>query len=270
MDMKIIPVTKLKNFYDSLSKLGLTTETQLCVLKDINTAKKYERLISLYEESKRHFKKYENIDEPFLPSDLSHRKDLPAYVQTITNTQDVISVLKETQDRNNKIQVDESSYDFIYLEREMPTSRTTNGITEDGIVGRSGSGGIDFIGFNSNDRLPVLGEIKVRSDQNTFYALIQLLTYLSEISTPHQIERINKDKLFKDIPNLTESASFYLYILLVNSDLGGIKKEILSETERLATRLEKGITEIRKIVFLKMHPETKDITIMESQENSCP
>lgn len=261
--MKTIPVTKLRNFYDSLTKLGLTAQTQLCIIKDINNADKYKRLIFLYEESKNHFKKYENIDEPFLPHSLSHRKPLPVNVETISNTQDVISILQEKQKRNNKIKVDASAYDFKYLEREVPTCRATHAMTEEGIKGKSGSGGIDFIGFNCNDRLPVLGEIKVQSDQNAFYALIQLLTYLSELSTPNQIDRINKDNLFKDIPNLTEKASFYLYILSVNTKLGGIKNEILTETQRLATRLEKDIKEIGKIVFLKMHSETKDITIIE-------
>ena len=57
--MKTIPVTKLRNFYDSLCGLGLTAATQLSILKDINTANKYKHLISLYEESKKHFEKYE-------------------------------------------------------------------------------------------------------------------------------------------------------------------------------------------------------------------
>jgi hypothetical protein len=261
--MKTIPVTKLRNFYDSLSKLGLTAQTQLCILKDINNADKYKRLIYLYEESKEHFKKYENIDEPFLPHSISHRKPLPVNVETVSNTQDVISVLQEKQKRNNKIQVDFPAYDFIYLEREVPTCRATHAMTDEGVKGKSGSGGIDFIGFNCNDRLPVLGEIKVRSDQNTFYALIQLLTYLSELSTHKQIDRINRHNLFRDIPNLTEEGSFYLYLVSVNTNLGGIKNEILSNTQRLAIRLEKDITEIEKIVFIKMHSETKDITIIE-------
>lgn len=214
----------------------------------------------MYEESKEHFSKYGNIDEPFLPPSINGRTPLPVNVKTVSNTQDVISVLQEKQKSNKKIQAHDSGYDFIYLEREVPTCRTTDAMTERGIKGKSGSGGIDFIGFNYNDKLPVLGEIKVKSDQNTFYALIQLLTYLSELSTRNQIDRINRHKLFgKDI---TEQSSFYLYILSVNPIMGGIKREILSETQDLATRLEKDIKEIKKIVFLKMDSETKDITII--------
>ncbi len=260
--MKTIPVTKLRNFYDSLCGLGLTAQTQLCILKDINNADKYKRLIFLYEESKEHFRKYENIDEPFLPDSINHRKPLPHDVAAASNTSEVISIFQEKQKGNDGIAVDGSACDFKYIEREVPTSRTTNAITEYGVKGKSGSGGIDFIGSNCTDKLPVLGEIKVRSDQNAFYALIQLLTYLSELSTCNQIDRINKYKLFGDI-TLTEEATFYLYIVSVYANLGDIKNEILSETQRLAAHLEKDIKEIEKIVFLKMHMQSKDITIIK-------
>ena len=77
--MKTIPITKLRNFYESLAKLGFSTDTQLSILRDINREDKYKRLISLYEESKKDFSEYKNIDEPFLPSNLDHRKSLPVF-----------------------------------------------------------------------------------------------------------------------------------------------------------------------------------------------
>ena len=73
---------------------------------------------------------------------------------------------------------------------------------------------------------------------------------------------LNKYKLFGDI-TLTEEATFYLYIVSVYANLGDIKNEILSETQRLAAHLEKDIKEIEKIVFLKMHMQSKDITIIK-------
>lgn len=54
--MKTIPVTKLRNFYDSLCGLGLTAATQLSILKDINTSNKYKHLILL-----RHIINYDQI-----------------------------------------------------------------------------------------------------------------------------------------------------------------------------------------------------------------
>lgn len=234
--MKNIPITKLRNFYESLAKLGLATATQLSIIEDINRKEKYMRLISLYTESKKHFAEYENIDEPFLPDDLRHRKPLPENVKTISSTQGVISVFQE---RNPKIDVDDSGYNFEYTQREVPTYRTTNAKYKIGIKNRSGTGGIDFIGLNIDKNLPILGEIKVGGDQNPFYALIQSLTYLSELSTTNQIKRINKYKLFGNIPDLTDETSFYLYILLVNAISSDKKEELLSKTQTLAKTLTK-------------------------------
>jgi hypothetical protein len=184
-------------------------------------------------------------------------------VKAISSTQDVISVFIEKQKEDGLIAVkdeNDQNYNFHYIEREVPTYRTTNSEFETGESGKSsGSGGIDFIGFNCKDNLPSLGEIKVGGDQNPFYALIQLLTYLSELSTPNQIERINKYKLFGNIPVLADESSFYLYILLVNTNTSDIKKEILSRTLTLAANIENEMKEIQNIVFLDMHPETKII-----------
>jgi hypothetical protein len=255
--MKNIPITKLRNFYESLAKLGLATDTQLSIVKDINREDKYKRLISLYTESKKHFAEYANIDEPFLPDDLDHRKSLPDpdKVDAISTTSDVISVFQE---RNPEIDVGDSNYSFKYIQREVPTYRITN--TKSKAGRKSGSGGIDFIGFNCKNHLPILGEIKVEGDQNTFYALIQLLTYLSELSTPKQIERIIKKNPFENISEFQSKKSFYLYILLAFKEYGKLKEQILTETQKLAVHLEQNIQEIENIVFLKMHPETKIIT----------
>ena len=253
--MIIIPITKLRNFYDSLSKLSLSTITQLNIVKDINRKDNYKKLISLYEESKKHFAEYKNIDEAFLPG--SYRKPLPIEVATISNTQDVISVFQE---RNPEIKVGDSEYNFNYIEREVPTHRVTKTNSKAGR--KSGAGGIDFIGFNCKNSFPILGEIKVKSDQNAFYALIQLLRYLSELSTPNQIDRIKEHNLFKNNFTFTYKTSFYLYILLVSEKIGNKKNELLKETQELAAHLEQDIQEIEKIVFLKMHPATKIITII--------
>lgn len=256
--MKKIPITKLRNFYDSLKKLSSPTEAQLCILKDYNTDSNYTKLIDLYKESKKDFFEYKNIDEPFLPSpqNLAKRKSLPVNVVTISSDEDVISVLLE---RNPEIDVGDEDYNFKYIEREVPTCRTPKTKSVAGIR-ESGAGGIDFIGFNCKNHLPILGEIKVKEDQNAFYALIQLLMYLSQLSTPNQLERIGKHNFFKNDSSFTPKTSFYLYILLVFTKYGKLKDEILTETQKLAEHLEQGIQEIEKIVFLKMHHKDKIIT----------
>ncbi|RPH49077.1 MAG: hypothetical protein EHM85_15120 [Desulfobacteraceae bacterium] len=262
---KIIPITELRYFYKSLSELRLSTITQLQIVEDITRKENFTKLISWYNESKKHFaEKYENSEESFLPDDLSHRRSLSINDKAISSTQDVISVFNEKQKEDGLIHVkveDDHNYDFCYIEREVSPYRTTNSEFVTGKSGKSsGTGGVDFIGWNPTKKLPILGEIKVGGDQNPFYALIQLLTYLSELSTPNQIKRINKYKLFGNIPDLTHETSFYLYILLVNKDPFKIKKGILSKTQKLAADLKKpAIPEIEKIVFLNMNSKTKEI-----------
>lgn len=253
--MTTISITKLRKFYESLPKLSSPTEEQLSILEDYNRGNNYTKLIDLYKESKKDFSGYKNIDEPFLPLNLSHRRKFLNKVGVISKTRHVTLVFEE---RKNKIDVDDANYNFEYIQREVPTSRTPKTKSEAGIK-ESGAGGIDFIGFNRNNHLPILGEIKVKGDQNSFYALIQLLRYLSELSTPNQIKRINRHKLFGDIPDITDEKCFYLYILLINTNLTGKKKEILSKTQTLAAHLEKNIQEIKEIVFLQMHPTSQNI-----------
>jgi len=203
--MKTIPVTKLRNFKNELDKFKSPTKEHLRILEDYNRYNNYTNLIDLYKKSKEAFFEYQNIDESFLPSNLDHRESLPVFeeIDTTSTTQDAISVL---QKRNPEIHVDDSDYNFKYIQREVPTCRTPKTEFEAGIK-KSGAGGIDFIGFNVNDKLPILGEIKVKSDKNAFYALIQLLMYLSELSTPSQIERIMKNNPFENISEFPSKKS---------------------------------------------------------------
>ncbi|MBN1971052.1 MAG: hypothetical protein JW870_16920 [Candidatus Delongbacteria bacterium] len=253
--MKTIPITKLRNFYKSLSELRLSFETQLNIAKDFNRKENFGQLISMYKESKEHFAlKYENVNEPFCSKSL--RKFNPSNKDVISKTQDVVSVF---QTNNCKVKViNDSNYDFNYIEREVSTFRTTNSVFETGLSGKSsGTGGIDFIGINTKDSLPILGEIKVAGDQNAFYALIQLLTYLSEMSTPNQITRIIKSNLFS--VNIKPATSFYLY--LVFTHFSGRKREILNEVIKLARNLANAdLQEIQEIVFLNIDKYTKEIS----------
>lgn len=256
--MEYIPITKLRHFYKSLGELSLSTKTQLSIVKDINRKLNYKNLISWYTDSRNIFaKKYINDENFFPPNYEAQRTPLPNNVTNISSDEDVISILYH----NEICKIDGTSnlkYDFRYIEREVSPYRTTNAEDEDGKRGKSGSGGIDFIGLNDNDGLPILCEIKVKTDENPFYALIQLLTYLSELSTPNQIKRINKYDLFKNKSDFNSKTSFYLYILLVFEKYSDIRNDLLNETQELAVHLEQNIQEIEKFVFLKMHPDKKD------------
>jgi len=63
MNNKIIPTTDLRKLYSFFR--FFSTKTQLAVLGDYNRGKNYEKLVKLYNDSKKYFEQYNN-DEPFL------------------------------------------------------------------------------------------------------------------------------------------------------------------------------------------------------------
>lgn len=239
-----IPVTKLRDFYNLLK--NFRTETQLNILEDFNRKNNYKKLVEIYSDSKNHFDKYSCCDS-FISD--SKRKDLPKAPSEIKNTNDLISILEKKVD--NYVS-NSNGLDFIYLNREISTLRTTGNVKfESGQSGRSsGTGGLDFIGWNTIRNIPILGEVKVKGDENPFYAIIQLLTYLSELSTPNQIERINNTNLFNS--KVTKSP-FFLYVVLSNyNHNSSLKKALLNNSVDLAQKLKGEIMDIYDIAFLEI------------------
>jgi hypothetical protein len=128
-----------------------------------------------------------------------------------------------------------SSYAFEYRYREVQILRPESRASQH----PAGSAWVDCMGMSSKGR-PVLCEIKCGTDQNAFYALIQLLTYLSEVATEHQRAR-TREHLFRDWS--PDSHRHDLVILLVDPTLGGLKGELLRRTEKLASGLAKRLQE---------------------------
>lgn len=255
--MKIVPSTKLRALYESLTSLHLSTATQNRIMQDLLVKDNHKGLVKLFEESYEHIKTYDNINEPII--NLNAKRKPIQVTTSIKSTNDVIS---HFQSNNKKVCVAPSIYDFEYIEREVSPLRTTNAIYENQLSARrSGTGGIDFIGWNTSRNLPVLGEIKVKDDQNPFYALIQLLTYLSEISTPNQIDRINNFKHFGTANNLSSNTKFYLYIISCREIIPNKKyDQLLPSAKVLAKNIGMQINIIEDILFFHLDPITKVIT----------
>ncbi len=249
-----IPFTKLREFYKFLRMFS--TETHIHILEDFNRNNNYQKLIKIFEESQIHFSKYCSIDS-FTAS--SKRKKLPSLpISVLKGTNDVVAILESR--KTNKIN-NNPDFDFEYIDREISPLRTTGGVNfETGKSGKSsGTGGLDFIGRNNNDGLPILGEIKVGNDENPFFALIQLLTYLSELTTHNQLERIRYTDLFKKSTAKLKSDKFYLYILLSNYNLKSkYRRNLLTESQELAKKL-KVISNIKDIIFIELNDIGKGI-----------
>ena len=125
----------------------------------------------------------------------------------------------------------------------------------------SGLGGLDFIGISTNN-IPILGEIKINNDENPFFALIQLLTYLSEFATSNQIKRINNTKLFG--VDINKNSKFYLYVLFHHNKKKKTGWEkIYTKTKDLSEILQSEIDEIEEIVFLNIDDIKNNFKITE-------
>jgi len=257
--IQIVPSSELRYFYASFTKLNFSTKTQTFIAEDLLRKNNPEKLVELYKRSFEHISRvYNNPSEEMTGK--SKRKPLPVSSGPIKKTTDVVSWLA----KGTPITVTSSpGYSFEYVNREVSPLRTTHAEYDTQIpASRSGTGGLDFIGWNLQSNLPVLGEIKVEGDQNPFYALIQLLTYLSEMSTPNQINRINLNPLFGFGRNLPEDVKFHLVILSCRKDTTrGKYSMILPATKLLAKKITGRIDQIKDIVFLYMDPKTNSISV---------
>jgi hypothetical protein len=228
-------------------------------VQDLLRGNNPEKLIELYKRSFQHVARvYDNLKESMASG--STRKPPPVVSGPLSKTTDVVSWLAKSIP---KTVISRPDFDFEYVDREISPLRTTSSMYDTQMPAyRSGTGGLDFIGWNRHSNLPVLGEIKVESDQNPFYALIQLLTYLSEISTPKQIERINLFSLFGQARKLSEDVKFYLVILSCRTLNPKDKySRMLPETKDLAYKITPHIAQIKEIVFLHMDPLTQIINV---------
>ncbi len=226
------------------------------MLIDLIRENNSNKLVELYTKSYEYINKsYDNISEGFI----GKKRKSASNISTAKGTTKVTSIL-ENGNRENV--VSDNAYNFEFIEREISPLRTTRSYYDTGEPAKkSGSGGIDFIGRNLTNNLPILGEIKVDGDQNPFYALIQLLTYLSELSTKKQVERAKKHLLFGNQINLKFPVEFYLYILSSRTKNPSAKYDtMLSNAKKLASKIEKKIPQIKEIVFLHMDPFTSIIT----------
>jgi len=118
-------------------------------------------------------------------------------------------------------------YEFLIMDYEIGPRRATGAGAR-----ASGAGGIDYVALSQGTpRVPILGEIKVGNDKDTFYAFVQLLYYLSEMSSEAQVDRANRHLFGRAV---CFPAKWDLHILLCDFNDRGEKGPIVEETYRLA------------------------------------
>jgi hypothetical protein len=123
---------------------------------------------------------------------------------------------------------------FRVVDYEVSLFRTTGGATfEDGKAGTSsGSGGMDLLLQDSESRIPIVGEIKASTDRDLFLALIQALTYATELTTPNQLIRLVGHYAPFNFQTRDRQCDIFLIY-----DRFGVPPKLVQETQMLATQL---------------------------------
>lgn len=238
--------TRLRHLYESLH--GFKTETQQHICNDLCVAlgaKTKTHLADLFAEAVDENARLAEIDEPFITDEMlknRHRTEIERQEseREAKGTVRVTDAMKKC----GSLTICETTvpYNFEFLQREVPHLK---GVTSQRHGNRAW---IDYIG--RAEGCPVLGEIKCGSDQNPFYAFIQLLTYLSEVATPNQLRRAVSHRLFGE--DCQSIDSFDLHILLVDANESSAKWKMLEPARSLAEafreRLNRDYSEKAKVL----------------------
>lgn len=136
-------------------------------------------LIKVFNESINVLKDYDK-DEAFQPEKKTSKtgKNPTKKLQSYFEKEKCISIFDQR---------------YRFLADEIAPMRSLDSVYETGeSAKKSGSGGIDILCYNETSKLPVIIEYKSKTDHSLLYALIQLLTYTSELVTENQFKRLRK------------------------------------------------------------------------------
>jgi hypothetical protein len=217
----------LRSIYEGLSGCSTANHIGMCddFLKRIN-ASENDNLAQLFADAFVSNRNFNQVEQSFVDENLL--RDRKPLSKASKGTNRVAYAMSEA----GKIDVKTSpSYEFQYLEREVPHLRTEKSNEH------KDKGWIDYIA--ASNTTPILGEIKYDSDQNPFYAFVQILTYLSEMATPHQITRAVRHRLFGD--SIDTIISFDLHIFLANFNDRGEKGRLIEPTRQLAVAFKERL-----------------------------
>ena len=198
--------TFLRQLYEAMGSFSTATQTGIC--RDLQArvnSKGKKNLARFFAEALEENEPFSQTGTPFLPTTREKTEGRNPVVDVMMKS----SPLGFTTPSG-------VSHEFTFLQREVMHLRV------DSLKEQKQKAWIDYVGASS--QRPILGEIKWKTDKNAFYAFIQLLTYLSEMATPHQVERAIRHQLFGE--KITAITKFDLHILLVNFDFNERSKRV--------------------------------------------
>lgn len=171
-----LPVTPLREYYDAL---GVLKEQEQTALAEAH-AEDPRLLARRFRLSLEALEAQPGIAEPFYPPGRRDPPNPPTPVDEIKSTIEFASQL-----RDGRAQVVEAvpALSFVYVDRELSPLRTT---APDRVARRS----LDLLLANSDDRTPVLAELKIRADKPAYFAFVQVLMLSAELLASSQRRRL--------------------------------------------------------------------------------
>jgi hypothetical protein len=138
-----------------------------------------------FQRSVRDFSRYRNAGEHFRPNRKPYKGK-----SNLKTTRTLAALLKGS---NQPIRVhDNSNLDFSYVDREMVIARTTGNARYDNEEKATTGVRADLLLKHEGDGLPIIGEVKIATDQDPFSGLIQGLACASQLVTPNQLDRLSR------------------------------------------------------------------------------
>ena len=259
-----IPETSLLRYFrDTVAAKGVGTADRLAQAKQLLAAP--ETLTVMFADSLEQFSAYRN-DQPFRPAGATFGAK-PSGVLHGAELRSTVDVAQRLSRRGVWTVAEDSRLNFAYLDRELELARCRPAPT----YPRCGKLILDLLLVNVRDRIPILCELKIRSDKDAFYALIQLLAQAVYALTPHQRARLclygsRADRVIAEaVPGKPALAD--LYILLHEPPQTGHHPE----TRKTAIALSHAIAKepairsvIRRVSWLEVKeidPPSPDIAV---------
>ncbi|MBA3382739.1 MAG: hypothetical protein H0T97_12885 [Actinobacteria bacterium] len=179
-----IPRTTIQRYYQRVCKMNYAQRSVLAreLIADP------QPLVAEFTSGIEAFRRYGNPEGFY--SNKNRAPKAPDPIGQITKTHHVAWYLREQA----LLEVGNTPrLNAEYLDYEIRPARTTNRahFDDDGGSWRSGMM-VDLLLVSSDNRTPIVGELKIRSDKDPFTALIQMLAGAVHLATRDQYERLRK------------------------------------------------------------------------------
>ena len=248
---RIIPITAIWLRYLALRKMS--QEQRLAEARRL--VDHPEELATEFAESVARFSSYANLKDPFYPP-----RRPRTWSDRIQRTNDVVLRLEaqnglKPADAPNRVTkhgagaavtaVPASRLASDYVARELLVHRTTSpAMWEDGSRNVGGLR-LDVLLADSEDATPIVGEVKLPGDTDSFFALVQALACAAHLVTVNQYERMRLHLKAVELPELATDPRVDVWVLSVTppgSEPGQPRRgkylaDLQSATEALAPLL---------------------------------